>query len=230
MHIIVDHRSPAKAIEALQTFGSVHLFDGGCQTYSAVSSHPDVFMFQSGKKLVVAPNCPQETIGYLFNNAIPFIFGNKEVGKDLHNSTQYNCVESTSYFVHKLRYSDTMVVNSISNKQKIDVPQAYTRCSCIALPNDVFITSDKGIHKALHAQGIESYCFDPSGILLPPYKNGFLGGCCGLFENNFLILGRLSFLKEGLQLQKLLEQNHYSIIELYDGPLYDGGGIFFVEG
>jgi hypothetical protein len=92
-----------------------------------------------------------------------------------------------------------------------------------------FITSDRGIQKTLSAKGLEILYVSPEGILLPGFRNGFFGGSCGLHEGSLFISGSLTHFGEGQNVRRFADNHSVEIIELYDGPLVDGGGIFFLD-
>ncbi|MCF8386230.1 MAG: hypothetical protein K9G47_00005, partial [Bacteroidales bacterium] len=65
-------------------------------------------------------------------------------------------------------------------------------------------------------------------IILPGQKHGFLGGCCGVWKDSLFIIGNLDHFSEGEKIRKFVSEAGFRIIELYDGPLFDGGNVLFV--
>jgi len=61
----------------------------------------------------------------------------------------------------------------------VDVPQGYTRCCCLPVDDTSFITSDRGIEKALTAAGADVLLIEKGHIELPGFEYGFIGGCAG---------------------------------------------------
>jgi len=224
---IIDARAPQKAIKTLQQYCDVFLLRSENITYDAISCHPDIFIFQGKNELIIAPNTPEDLIATLHQKGVSFTFGNSEVGKELENSTYYNCIKTHSHIFHKQGFTDKVILESTKNNI-INLPQAYTRCSMIALNEKAFITSDKGIEKVLMQNGFECFYVNPSTIHLPPYKHGFIGGCMGLWNNSLFIIGNLQTLENGNELRQFIQQQKLEIVELYNGNLYDGGGIFFL--
>jgi hypothetical protein len=224
---IIDCRAPRIAIEHLQNFANVFLFYSEDLSYDAIACHPDIFLFKGTDSLFVAPNAPKTVISLLIEQNVRFEYGVSLIGKELENSCYYNCVETKTHFFHKHSFTDTKLLHSLT-KPFIHLPQAYTRCSLFALSENSFITSDKGIEKILLNEGFNCFYSNPSSILLPPYKNGFIGGCMGILDNRLFIIGSLDTLEKGADLRCIIENEGIEIVELYDGRLYDGGGIFFV--
>lgn len=149
------------------------------------------------------------------------------VGKKYPHTAHYNAVVTDTFLIHNPKYTEPTILSECSSLELIEVKQAYTRCNVLALPNDRFITSDKGIEKALQRKGLEVLYTDPKGILLPGFKNGFFGGACGIYNQQVFFIGKLDHFPEGENVRDFLEG--YEIIELYDGPLFDGGSILFLD-
>ena len=229
MWAIIDSRAPREAINRLsKSFDVLELKSEGI-TYGEVSGHPDVFIFQDENRIIVAPNSPKELINFLDQQNTNYIFGRKEVGTELNNSTQYNCIATENIILHKKGYTDEVILENSQNKKLFELPQAYTRCSLTMMNESNYITSDKGIEKSLLKEGYNVLEVSPSSILLPGYPYGFFGGTNGIVNNTFYLIGSLNHHEQGEEIKQFLIENKLEIIELYDGPLYDGGGIFFGE-
>lgn len=226
---IIDARSPKQAIERLSQEFEICLFNTNNITYDALSGHPDVFIHQIDNTFILAPNIPQEYIDVFNQNNIPFSFGTTLVGKTIESSTQYNCLANSHYIFHKKNSTDSSIIKHAEHKKFISLPQAYTRCNMIGITDTAFITSDKGIEKKLQDHSFD-YCYvDPSNILLPPYSHGCFGGCCGIFKNKIYIIGSLQHLENKKEITHFIQKQGLEVVELYDGQLYDGGGIFFLH-
>jgi len=229
MWAIIDNRAPKEAIEKLKETFDVLEFMSEDITYEEVSGHPDIFIFQDKNKLIIAPNSPQELIAFLTEQKVKFIFGNKKIGKELNNTTQYNCSVTRTKIFHKRGFTDDVVLLNNQNKKLIELPQAYTRCSLTILNNNSFITSDKGIEKVLLKEDFNILLVNSSSINLPGYPYGFFGGTNGILNNTLYLIGSLKYIENGEEIKSRIVKNNIKLIELYEGPLYDGGGIFMGE-
>ncbi|MCF8231691.1 MAG: hypothetical protein K9J27_05820 [Bacteroidales bacterium] len=69
----------------------------------------------------------------------------------------------------------------------------------------------------------------PENIFLKNYSHGFIGGTAGVFGDHVYFAGSLTYSPEGNKIASFLNKLNYKIVELYDGPLIDGGGIFFLH-
>jgi len=223
--ILVSKDIPGKAAEKLKEFGNVVLFETSGITYRQVSSHPDLFFCTNGENVVVAPNIPEKYKSVFKSRNKNIIPGKTGVGEKYPGSARYNVVLTESLLIHNLKITDPVVLETFSNLRKIDIPQGYARCSLLPLKNNSFITSDKGIYKVLEKEGFNVLYGNPEGIVLPGFKNGFFGGTAGVIDNKVLITGSLKYFQEGDKVKDFIASAKMEIIELYDGPLFDGGSI-----
>ena len=245
--IIADSRMPEEAKKNLKKIGNVLFINPTSITYDSISSHPDIFFFQKDDALIYAPNAPKKIVKELKKRKINLIEGEKEVGKKYPETVPYNAVGIGNLLIHNLKHTDETILSSYENH--INVNQGYTRCNLLALNENAFITSDVGIFNAVNSQQttdnrlcsheslVETYgrtseyisvlYIDPKQIKLEGQKNGFFPGCCGVWKNNLIVCGSTKNLKEKSELDKILKDNNFNLIELYDGELIDVGSVFF---
>jgi hypothetical protein len=229
MLIILDKKVPEAAKKNMRTFGEVIEFTTSGITYEAISGHPDVFFCHAGIQWIVAPNCPGEYQEMLIRKKVPFRMGKNPVRDNYPGTAFYNAVLSDEMLIHNLDLTDPVILPYAEEKNRIHVSQGYCRCNLLALRNHSFMTSDEGIHKILAGKGFSVLFVDPAEILLAGFRHGFMGGACGICRNQFFFIGSLRYHKQGNEISALLEDLDYEIVELYDGPLFDGGGVLFLE-
>ena len=226
MLIIVDKKIPPEARQNLSEFGQVVGFETENICYEAISGHPDVFFFQSSKELIIAPNLPEIYKTILRKNHIKFIEGKNPVGMQYPATVYYNALYTRYGIIHNNKITDP-AIRSLSS-QIIHCNQAYVRCNTIEA-GEYILTSDRGVEKVLLNMKINVFHIDPQRIDLPGHRHGFFGGCCGIWRDKFFVCGSLKSLREGEELENMLIGEGFEIIELYDGRLFDIGGIFFFE-
>lgn len=224
---IIDYRAPSEAIQNLRKYFEVFEFHNP-HTFEALSGHPDICLFQGQSGLIVAPNTQPELIAVLQKYDIPCTFGTTMIGADVRLSSLYNCVETDANIIHKLGYTDVSIQQICSGKPLLSVPQSYTRCSLLYLGGMQCITSDKGIECQLYAHGYNVMYVSQKGIMLPPYKHGCIAGCFGMYKSTVYCIGSLAYHEQGERMYSFISELGYTIVELYNGPLYDGGGIFIL--
>ena len=229
MLIFIDRKLPGEAKERLLSTGPVLELETEGLVYPAISGHPDIFLCQTPQALVISPSLPLKYVQILEEHHVPFITGNHKTGLKHPSSIHYNAAVSDHYFVHRLEYTDPVLLQQCHTLKKIPVKQGYTRCNLILLRNDHYLTSDQGIHLNLQRSGLTGIFVSPEGVLLPGFPNGFIAGAMGILNNTVYIAGNLSHFPKGETVRNFLVGLGYEIIELYKGPLFDGGGILFTE-
>ncbi|MGV8946095.1 MAG: DUF6873 family GME fold protein [Lutibacter sp.] len=229
MYAIIDQRSPelvknnlAKYVDDVFEFSSEKL------TYNSISGHPDIFMFQDSKKLIIAPNAPKKLIDFLDKKEVNYTLGIENVGESLEESSRYNCYSTKNYFFCNQGKPDKSIQNYCANKQVIYVPQSYVRCSMFSINCQKFVTSDLGIAKILKNNKLDFFYFDPAAINIVDHKYGFIGGTVGEMEDKLFFLGNILKHKDGSGLKDYMTENQKEVICLGNDELYDGGGLFFV--
>jgi len=111
----------------------------------------------------------------------------------------------------------------------IRVRQGYTKCSVIPVDEDSIITSDRFIKDAWEKEGGVALLVQPGYIKLPGYKSGFIGGATGVTDDSIVFVGSLEAHPDSEPIRSFIKKSGKKIIELYNGPLYDVGTIFFME-
>lgn len=229
MLIIADKRIPEEAKQKLQRFGEIVFLKTENIVYDAISGHPDIFFCQVNHKLIIAPNLPEKYKVLLKEKAIEFEEGEEKVGLKFPETAKYNVVATDKYLMHNFRYTDSKILEFQDNLNPVHLNQGYSRCNLLPLKDDHFITSDEGIFRILQNLNLKVLLVRPDDILLQGMNHGFFGGCCGAFEDTVYIIGSLSKFKDGQKVRDFLLKLDYRIVELYDGPLFDGGSLFFID-
>lgn len=229
MLAIIDGRAPKEAIATLRKYvEDVFQFESTGITYNSISGHPDIFIYQDESNLVIAPNSPLSFLEFLDTHKVKFIFGKKKVGNNFKNSVAYNCLSTEYYFFHQSGTTDPVIIKFNQEKEFINLPQAYTRCSLTHLGNNKYITSDKGIEKKLLEKGLNCFYFSPEQISIMDHKHGFLGGTNGTYKGKIFFIGNIDLHRDGFAIRNYIENLGMEIVSLTNTLLYDGGGILFI--
>jgi hypothetical protein len=222
---IIDARLPKAAKDRLRADYQVLDFRSKDKVYEAISGHPDIFMCAVNDKLIVAPNLPKKYFNWLKEQDINYRVGRNKLGAKYPQTAFYNVACGDGIFIHKEGITDSTLAEELKGFRFIHTNQAYSRCNTLILDAGHIITSDAGLHKSLP----DSLFVNPKEILLPGFINGFFGGCCGIDDKKVLLTGSLKQHSRGKEIRAFIEEAGFELIELYDGPLFDGGGIFIVE-
>lgn len=229
MLIIVDSRLPKPIQEALSAYGDLLRFPVQTKVYEAIRGHPDVFICQVDNTLVVDPSIGFDQLLAIENTSLSWNPGSKVCGTAYPETACYNALVTPNVVLHNLKFTDETILSMAGNRLHIHVKQGYVRCNTIPLPNNHFITSDMGIHRALSKAGFESLYVDPSPIQLNGFKHGFIGGCAGVCQNTLFLTGSLKQHHQSADLLAFIQKTGADLIELSTGPLIDVGGILFVD-
>lgn len=138
-----------------------------------VCTHPDIYMCK-----IEFPN---------INNNSRFFYGDiTKLGNKYPGEAIYNACATGKYFVHNLKISDSKILDWAEQNalEFVDVPQGYTRCNLLPVGPSNFITSDRGIFKAMSKAGADVLLISNNNISLPGYDYGFLAGCAGVLLAN----------------------------------------------
>ena len=86
--------------------------------------------------------------------------------------------------------------------------------------------------KTLSSEGVDVLLVEESdSIKLPPYKNGFIGGAAGVYENSVYFIGNLKSHPNAKEIESSLNSRGFSAISLDPecDSLFDLGGILFTS-
>ncbi len=198
--------------------------------YKAICGHPDILLhFIDSKNIVLHRDIENNFKAKLSDMGFITSLSKSSLCNNYPKDIILNAVNTKDLFVHNLKYTDETLLNSISQK-KISVNQGYTKCSTVILNDNLFITSDKTIYEALINEKKEVLLLPPGHISLPGLNYGFIGGTCGMFNDNTLVLyGNLNKYYYGELVLDFLYKNNISPIFLNNDTLIDRGSIFFLD-
>lgn len=141
----------------------------GSPVYNEALTHADIYMCQLG----------------LWENSRIFMGNTAELKSHYPGNIIYNALCTGKYFIHNFKYTSPALSEAVSSYAHSDgiinvsVSQGYTRCCCLPVNENSFITSDAGISKALESAGADVLLIKPGHIFLPGFEYGFIGGCGG---------------------------------------------------
>lgn len=195
--------------------------------YNAISYHPDIIMSHLGNnKIVIARNSPQKFIYKLENEGFNIIEGKNEVKGKYPLDVLFNVCISGESIICNEKYTDRILLEEIykTNKKVINVKQGYAKCSLAIIDNEVFVTSDKGIHTILIRENKETLLISPKFISLFDMNYGFIGGASGKISSKEVIFfGDLLLHKDGKRIKNFIERKGNKIVMLGKNKLMDLG-------
>ena len=220
--IIISKNIPSNLLSELKKIGEVQTFLTNNKTDTRLAGHVDMFCCKVDETYVV-----EESLYSLINNVSNILPGESKVKTSFHHSP-YNAVITDDYILHNTTVTDKIILQLTKNKKQINVKQSFTRCSVIPLPDGTFITSDKGISKILTINNIQHLLVDNEKIVLPGFKKGCIGGCCGINKLDYYLTGSLEHHSQGKAIKRFMVEHGCNVIELVDDALFDCGSFFFI--
>ena len=218
----IEDELKLKKIEIIKTCQCVQL-------YSSIQYHPDIVMTHLGENnIVIAPNVYDYYMNKLGKYNFNLIKGTVELHKAYPNNIAYNIVFIGRHVIHNFDFTEKNIMKHIlsNNYNLINVKQGYTKCSVSVVDHNSIITSDKGIHKEVVKNGIDSLLIRDGDIELFDMNYGFIGGASGLLNKKEI--GFYGDINQHIDCEKItsyLKEKNISIINLGKGKLTDYGSI-----
>ena len=195
----------------------------------SLSRHTDLGICVVSKNTAV---CAPECFEYYEKTLSPYGFNVICGEKHLLCNYPYDCAYNVG-IVGKKCFLNKSVCDSVlydilkrEDFDIIDVKQGYTKCSICPIDENSFITGDKGIYKKAVKIGMDVLLIRNDGVFLKDYPNGFFGGCCGMKnENELLINGDIDTLLSGQDIKDFLKRKNIKIRALKKGRVTDIGSV-----
>ena len=237
---IVDYRISEKCAARLSLDGfEIIRLPRDERLGEAVASHTDMLLFRHGKTLVGSREYFEKNsdVYETIHRALPdfeFLLSDEVMLCDYPHDAIFNALAVGDKLFAK---ADTVsrAILSLSEKRNITVvavKQGYPACTALALPEGLVVTADCGLMRAAEENGIRTVNIPESeSISLPPYKNGFIGGASGVFENRVYFLGNLHAHPSADIIERELNDLGYDAVSLDPSAeaLFDLGGMILIN-
>lgn len=205
----------------------------------------------------------EDTDEYFFVPAITtpdgthrIVFNMGSIGYEYPDDVPYNAVVTDRFFIHNtdLTAHEVLERARFAGLQIINVRQGYTRCSCLPVGSNAFITADEGIAKSLRAWNelikseaasaaadgdeaeatslmndiIDILLIRQGYIHLKGFDHGFIGGTAGAVGRKIYFNGDLNEHPDSDIIIRFIEDHGYEPVWFNDEPLTDIGSIFCI--
>ncbi|MFI3115469.1 MAG: hypothetical protein R3Y12_04920 [Clostridia bacterium] len=183
-----------------------------------INSHADIQIFNVKDDIFVC----EPSISVNFN----VIYGKTHLKKGYPNNIAYNSLLIGNKFFHNLKYTDEQILKNLENVTLHNVKQGFARCSTLILGENIAITADKGMYKALKIAKIDVLLINEGEILLDGYDYGFIGGC-GFMQNDekLCLTGTLEHHSSFNEIHEFLFNRNIQIDYLTNEKIFDVGSI-----
>ena len=237
---IVDYRISEKCAARLSLDGfEIIRLPRDERLGEAVASHTDMLLFRHGKTLVGSREYFEKNsdVYETIHRALPdfeFLLSDEKISHDYPSDAIFNALAVGDKLFAK---TDTVsrAVLSLAEREGlsvIGVRQGYPACTALSLSGELVITTDSGLARAIEKNGTRVLTIPESEkILLPPYKNGFIGGAAGVFEGKVYFIGNLHAHPSADIIERELNDLGYDAVSLDPSAeaLFDLGGIILIN-
>ena len=189
-----------------------------------IADHPDLSIFVlDANNLVIDKSVASYYKDFIKN--INIIEGDN-VSSTYPYDSLYNIYHFQGFYIHndisESHIEDFMEAHKYTH---LFTKQGYSRCSILPMGNKI-LTSDFGIYKSLKDK-IQVVLLKEENIPLDGFPNGFLGGTCGLFENNIIFNGNIEKLNSYDIIKSEADKSNINL--LYPScDLVDTGSILYI--
>lgn len=156
--------------------------------------------------------CPPSLYEYYRNKLKKYgsdlLIGVSEPKENYPNDCPYNVVATNTYYISKKNIVDKAIKDFYDSKGllEIHVKQGYIKCMSIEIKGHI-ITCDMGIYKVLKDNNKSVFYISSDGISLDGFNGGFLGGSCGIIDEDMILFtGDIRRLKDYQKLEKILNK------------------------
>ncbi|KZL93655.1 DUF6873 family GME fold protein [Clostridium magnum] len=231
-YAIIDFRTTMEEKYSLKNLGlEVLVCPPSPLLYKAVCGHPDMLLhIIDSKTIMVHKDMDKNFVEILKTLDFDVVFSSNSLKENYPENIILNSISLPKLFIHNLKHTDNNLLSYMRNKISINVKQGYTKCSTAIVSKNSVMTSDKTIAKALIKEDMDVLLLPPGDILLPGLNYGFIGGCCGLIdENSMAFYGDLNYYAFGKEVLNFLKKYDVEPIFLKKGKLIDRGSLFIVN-
>jgi len=232
---VIAGNAPREAAEALRGhFSHVILLPADQSVGEPVAHHPDMIFAVVGDVLVTSEryysHCGRSAIDEICAlGGFRLILDGGKRGAEYPLDVGFNVLVCGSTLIGRL---DALSAEIASLGERlslnmVNVRQGYAACSTLYIPSQNLIcTADRGIGAVCQRFSADVVMIFPdSGIMLPGYDRGFIGGCAGVWEDVVFFYGDPRCHPALDPLCRILDEKGITMVPLLNGTLSDYGGI-----
>ncbi len=201
---------------------------------SPVSHHPDMIFSVIGDVLVTHEmyyhEAGKEAVDEICTlGGFRLMLSKGERGADYPRDVGFNALVYGNALIGRLDALAEAVLSAAerSGMVLVNVKQGYAACSTLYIPSAKLVcTADKGIAEVCKRLGANIVRLpSDTGILLPGYDCGFIGGCAGVYGDTVFFFGNPKRHPALAPLCEALTKQGIGIVSLCGGALTDYGGL-----
>lgn len=196
---------------------------------SSLKDHADIQLCQIEDHLFIHPLFDSLT-GEKISKYSKIIKCSKPISEAYPSDALYNACYTGKYLIHNLNYTAQEILDFCKDRNipLIHINQGYARCSILPVNPEAVITADKKSADVIRKSGLDVLLIQNGFINLEGFKYGFLGGCCGIYNNIIYFAGNLNKHPDNEKILSFLEK-YGKKAEFLSEELIDIGSIFFMN-
>lgn len=234
--ILIGQSVPSKYISYLRSLGqSLIILPPDPRLPEPVASHPDMLLFWDQDTLITDRTYYLEFARKELDEVCAFTGLHLQLTDEppqlqYPQDIRFNALRVGScLFCHPTHTSPAVTDSALrKNWNIIPTNQGYARCAACPIGSDALITADPAIASAAKKQNLDVCIIRQGHVLLPGYPHGFIGGCCGVYENTVLFCGDPHLHQDGERMLSFVRAHGLEPQWIPDLPLFDAGSIFFI--
>lgn len=226
-YIFIDERSSDEQVNELNNFGKVVKIPVYNKLYESIQGHVDILLsLLNDKEFLFHKDIDKTFVREIMKLGFAVKLTNNSLGEAYPKNIILNGVNLKNHFIHNLKYTDPILLDSVKGKTLINVKQGYSKCSVAIVQDNAIITSDISIAKELNKHSFDVLLLPPGDIILEGLNYGFIGGTCGLVDKDVLaFFGTLEKYAYGKEVKEFLKRHKVEPYFLSDTKLIDRGSI-----
>ena len=228
--------APTAAVKSLEALGfSVCNLQRDDRLPVPVRSHADMLVFVMSDTVFTSDVYFQKNQGIfqlIGSYGYKICVCNAPISDEYPNDIAFNAIYAKNCLWGNLPYI-AKEIRSFAKDNEIDeihLNQGYAKCSSLILGYKAVISADEGILKA--AEGLDFSTLkiknSPDAISLLGYNYGFIGGACGVYNNNIYFVGNINTHPFADKILSFCSAQGFNAVSLCNGKLTDVGGIIFI--
>lgn len=230
MDCFVDYRITDEELNTLISMSLNPIKIPECDfVYQSINGHADIqvnIVDRKNRTIMVNRDVPDYFLNILKERNINYILSQKTLGKKYPENVILNGLVLDDYFIHNLKFTDPVFLESQSGKKFINVRQGYTKCSVAPINQKAIITSDRKICEVLTKEDFDVLLVPYGDIILPPFEYGFIGGACGMVSDSVMaFFGNIHEYKYSEMILDFLKKHKVTAVSLKKGKLVDRGSL-----
>lgn len=192
----------------------------------SVARHADMAALHLSGNSVIADKTQSQLICELENLGMSVFTTEKKISGSYPDDIKLNFALFGKYALGNFRCIDRNLDDLLSDKEKINVKQGYSKCSTLVLDESSIITDDASIYAEIVKTGLDCLLISKGDIFLEGHEYGFIGGASAkISKDEVLFFGDIRKHSNFDDIEALISSRCMKIICTDDGKLRDIGGI-----